>query len=111
MSNIYYEKDDNDYLMHHGKKGMKWGVRHDRQRLGSRHKSKSASVSNNKSAATKNLSKKPVGKKKKINWGAIMGTSMAVAVASASVAAPYIVLKTILKRRWLSHKPVGPYHP
>lgn len=110
MSNVYHRKDDNDYLMHYGKKGMKWGVRHDRQRLGSRHKSKSASASNNKSAATKNLSKKPVYKKK-INWAAIMGTSMAVAVASASVAAPSIVLKTILKRRWLSHKPVGPYHP
>lgn len=110
MSNIYYEKDDNDYLMHHGKKGMKWGVRHDRQRLGSRHKSKSASVSNNKSAATKNLSKKPVGKKKKINWGVIMGTSMAAASA-ASVPASLIVFKTILERRWRSHKPVGPYHP
>lgn len=95
MSNIYYEKGDNDYLMHHGKKGMKWGVRHDRQRLGSRHKSKSASVSNNKSAATKNLSKKPVGKKKKINWGMIMGTSMAA--ACASVGPSLMVLKTILK--------------
>lgn len=95
MSNIYCRKDDNDYLMHHGKKGMKWGVRHDRQRLGSRHKSKSASVSNNKSAATKNLSKKPVGKKKKINWGVIMGTSMAA--ACASVPASSIVFKTILK--------------
>lgn len=42
---VFIERDEN-YISHHGVKGMKWGVRHDPERIGRRRSSKSKS--NNK---------------------------------------------------------------
>ena len=42
-----------DYLVHHGIKGMKWGIRHDPERLGRQRGSKQSSVRKKKKGLTK----------------------------------------------------------
>lgn len=71
MSTIYVIRSD-DVLVHHGVKGMKWGIRHDPERTGRR---RSKSVSNNNQNKHKGLSDK--AKKRIIVGAAIVGTALA----------------------------------
>ncbi len=69
MSDVIITRSD-DYLVHHGVKGMKWGIRHDPERVG-----RTGTASNNNKKKRKGLSDK--AKKRLLLGAAVVGTALA----------------------------------
>lgn len=73
MNEVYITRSD-EYLMHYGVKGMKWGVRHDPERVGHKRERRSSSKTN-KQKKNRGLSDKT--KRRLIAGAAIVGTALA----------------------------------
>lgn len=74
-----------NYLIHYGKKGMKWGVRHDPQKSSSGSKRSAKQISNKKSKAS--LKQKVQAKLSKIDKQKVKHVAKAGALIAAGTAA------------------------
>lgn len=85
---------NNDYLLHYGVKGMKWGVRHDRIRTGIRNRYKRQKLTPQERKRIKPAAKKAVKSyavslgKSAIAMGAVAGVTSVMAMKGADINTP-----------------------